>query len=92
MCAVNYILIDNLTHEVWGETLAPDPVSACRRVDEINGDSGTTYNLSDDKLEAAERGYQVYRSERPIGLDRVGSVPVDLVRSSYKKVANVRVR
>lgn len=56
-----YILIDDLTGFVWGDTVAADPVAACRAIDEALGETDRQYeDIGRCYLRGTETGYHVH--------------------------------
>ena len=85
---------DALPGEVWGETKASDPIEACQNMDRQVQDVGTRYEVVRE-LQVPERGYEVFETLYPLGLDKVEAIedfPTALIRENYDRVARVRVR
>lgn len=54
-----YILIESNSGFVWGEAEAPDPIAACRAVDERLGETGREYREIAGRFDGRD-GYVVY--------------------------------
>ena len=86
----HYVLIDNHSGYVWGETDAVDPIEACSLVDHEVGGYNRTYER--ERLTGSNKsGYHVY--EAPQGWievhDGQDSAEIGRVETQCKKAAEV---